>query len=30
MKLMEFRIQTIISTLGLLGEDFQQMLTPDW
>ena len=30
MKLMEFRIQTIISTLGLLGEDFQQILTPDW
>ena len=30
MKLMKFRIQTIISTLGLLGEDFQQILTPDW
>ena len=30
MQLMEFRIQTIISTVGLLGEDFQRMLTPDW
>ena len=30
MKLMEFRIQIIISTLSLLGEDFQRMLTPNW
>ena len=30
MRLMEFRIQIIISTLSLLGEDSQRMLTPEW